>query len=134
MLLMSYIRKGKKMSKEAILIFQDCPDCGANKGWYDKQEEIARKKGIVIRKASFVEPGIKGLIIKAASQGIDRMPFFADNAKSPRRFSYNVADLFTEPKIPTEFAEVADKEPKPVKKTKRTRKAKKVEDGSISES
>lgn len=117
------------MSKEAILIFQDCPDCGANEGWYKKQTEIAKSKGIIIRKASFIEPGIKGLIIKAASQGIDRMPFFADNAKSPRRFSYNVADLFPEPKV----IEQPEEEPKTVRKSKKSRKSKKAEDGDSSE-
>lgn len=77
------------MPKEVMLVFQDCPFCAPREDWARKQKEIAKRNGIKIVPASFNAPGIKGLILKAKSRGVEAVPFFTDGSK----FSYSLEDF-----------------------------------------
>lgn len=67
--------------KELLLIYQDCPLCGARKGWGEEQTKLADTHGFTIRKVSFVAKEAKGLPSKALEAGIDSLPFFTDGKK-----------------------------------------------------
>lgn len=83
------------MSKEILLVYQDCPDCGVNPSFSKKQKEIARKYGFSIKYMSFNEIGAKGLIRDAVTRGINRMPFYTDN----KRFTYDLTDFVEEKQL-----------------------------------
>lgn len=85
------------MTKEILLIFQDCYDCGANKDWYQKQAEKASGLGIKISPMPFNAPGAKGLILKAKNRGAAKMPFLTDGSN---KFGYDVSKFV--PKTATE--------------------------------
>lgn len=107
------------MSKEVLLIFQDCPFCGEREEWGRKSMKIAQENGIILKETSFKLPGAKGLIQNAISRGVDHMPFFTDGEK----FSYNLQDFVENQVIPADSAETTT-----TAKTKaRKRKAKTVE-------
>lgn len=77
------------MSKEVLLIFQDCPYCEPREEWGKRQTEFAKKNGIKVVETHFTVPGAKGLIIEARSHGIEAMPFFTDG----KTFSMELSDF-----------------------------------------
>lgn len=86
------------MSKEVLLVFQDCPYCAPREEWGKAQMEIARTHGIKVREVHFTVIGVKGLIQKAKSSGVDALPFFTDG----KRFSYNLKDFVSSKKAEVE--------------------------------
>lgn len=82
------------MMTKILLIYQDCPLCGARKEWGDKQLQIADTHGLEIVKTPFYKTGSKDLIMKALENGIKKMPFFTDGEK----FSYDLSDFVEKPK------------------------------------
>lgn len=67
------------MLREVIAVFQDCVMCG-DKG--RKKAEILAKKGVFIRKISFVSPEGKELCRQAVfDHGIRTMPFYVEDGK-----------------------------------------------------
>lgn len=77
-----------------MLIYQDCPMCGARKGWGEAQTKIADDHGFEIVPTPFYKTGTPGLIMSAVSHGIKQMPFFTDGKK----FSYSLEDFIEKPK------------------------------------
>lgn len=77
------------MSKEVLLIFQDCPYCKPREEWGKRQTEFAAKNGIKVVPTHFTAPGAKGLIVKARSHGFETMPFFTDG----KTFSMELSDF-----------------------------------------
>lgn len=117
------------MSKEVLLIFQDCPFCGDREEWGRQQTKIANDNGIIIKETSYKLPGVKGIIQNAISRGVDLMPFFTDGEK----YSYNLQDFVENPVVPEDAVE--ETAPATIKAKKRKAKAVKeeTEDESISE-
>lgn len=91
------------MSKEVLLIYQDCPYCHDNEKWGAKQEELARQNGITIRKIRYNFPGAKGLINKGKNNGAATLPFFTDG----ETFGYSIK-LFIKPQTVKPKAAKAD--------------------------
>lgn len=100
------------MSKEIMIVYQDCPTCGARKEWGEKTIKAALNAKAFVRKVSFVTREGEQLIAKAVENGITRLPFVTDG----KTFAYDVKSLLE-----------AESEPQTSKKeTKTTRKIKKV--------
>lgn len=89
------------MSKELLLVFQDCYDCGVYEDWYQKLSTESKKHDIVIEPTPYNTPGAKKLILAADKQGVNQ-PFLTDTVK----FSKSISDF------------VEDPQPKPKKKVK----------------
>lgn len=79
------------MPKKIMLVYQDCPMCGARKEWGDKQLEVAKNCDIEVIPTPFYRTGVKGLIWKACKAGMT-LPFFTDG----KTFSKYIRD-FKEP-------------------------------------
>lgn len=75
------------MSKEILLVYQDCYNCDANKSWYERAVKIAQDGGLNIVPTPHNMLGVKGIILKAAAKGCEKLPFFTDGKK----FSYDIA-------------------------------------------
>lgn len=100
------------MPKEIIIVYQDCPTCGARKEWGEKTIKAALNAKAFVRKVSFVTREGEQLIAKAVENGITRLPFVTDG----KTFAYDVKSLLE-----------AESEAQTSKKeTKTTRKIKKV--------
>lgn len=114
------------MSKEIIVVFQDCVLCGS-KG-KRKVAEYA-EQGIYLRKVGFSTPEGKDLIHKAVMKHkIGSMPFFTDG----ECFDVSIPGLLA--KIAKREEKVVEKPKKTTKrKRKSTKKVKEATDGSISE-
>lgn len=97
------------MPKPIMLVYQDCPMCGALKEWGDKQLEMAKESDLEIIPTPFYQTGVKGLIWKACKAGMT-LPFFTDG----KRFSKYVRD-FKEPDYLPEETE----KPKTKKRSKK---------------
>lgn len=82
------------MSKQIMLIYQDCPMCGARKDWGEAQTKIANNYGLEIVNTPFYKTGVPGLIKRAVEHGMKQMPFFTDGKK----FSYSLEDFVDKPK------------------------------------
>lgn len=80
--------------KRILLVYQDCPMCGARESWGKEQTKIANTHGLEIVKTPFYKTGVKGLVMDALEHGIKTMPFFADGKK----FSYHIKDFVEKPK------------------------------------
>lgn len=107
------------MSKEILLIYQDCALCGDKKEWGAAQLALASKASQPVRKVSFVAEEAQGLPAKAVKAGITSMPFFTDGV----HFAKSVEELLGLQKA----------EAKPKKSTKK--KIKKEEaDGDVAKS
>lgn len=100
------------MPKEIMIVYQDCPTCGARKEWGEKTIKEALNAKAFVRKVSFVTREGEQLIAKAVENGITRLPFVTDG----KTFAYDVKSLIE--------AESDGKNEK--KETKTTRKIKKV--------
>lgn len=79
------------MSKEVLLIFQDCPYCKPREEWGKRQMELAKEHSIVVRETKYNFPGAKGLIEKAKNHGLSMLPFFTDG----KTFSYDLSAFIT---------------------------------------
>lgn len=79
------------MSKKIMLVYQDCPLCGAREGWGEEQTKIADDFGFEIVNTPHSQTGVKDLIWNACKAGMT-LPFFTDGKK----FSKNLRD-FKEP-------------------------------------
>lgn len=77
------------MSKEVLLIFQDCPYCKPREEWGKRQMQLAKDHDIVVRETKYNFPGAKGLIKKALNHGLSNMPFFTDG----KTFSYDLSSF-----------------------------------------
>ena len=100
------------MSKEIMIVYQDCPTCGARKEWGEKTIKAALNAKAFVRKVSFVTREGEQLIAKAVENGITRLPFVTDG----KTFAYDVKSVLE-----------AESKPQTSKKeTKTTRKIKKV--------
>lgn len=66
------------MSKEYILVYQDCPMCGSRKWWGEKQISFAKARKATIRKVSFVSEEGHRYCFEALQAGKATMPFFTD--------------------------------------------------------
>ena len=102
------------MSKEIIVVYQDCVLCG-NRG--EKKRQYLAKKGLNIRKVSAFSSEGEKLVHKAVfNHKMGSLPFYTDG----ERFSYHV-ETFLEKKTTK-------------KSTSKTRKAKKVKEIAQDES
>lgn len=67
--------------KKLSLVYQDCPMCGARKGWGEEQTQIADTHGFEIVKVSFVTEKGREYCAEALQKGIKTFPFFTDGEK-----------------------------------------------------
>lgn len=83
------------MNKTIYLVYQDCPLCGARRGWGEEQAKIADDAKIPVVKIPFTHASeqinAKGVIMRAAMAGV-KLPFFTDGEK----FSQTIADFIEE--------------------------------------
>lgn len=114
------------MSKEVLLIFQDCPYCEPRKKWGERQMQLAKEHNIVVRETKYNFPGAKGLIQKALNYGLSTMPFFTDG----KMFSYDLSSFIPTPVPAPEPEEKmnADKAEKATTIAKRTSRKKTTEE------
>ena len=110
------------MPKEIMIVYQDCPTCGARKEWGEKTIKAALNAKAFVRKVSFVTREGEQLIAKAVENGITRLPFVTDG----KTFVYDVKSLLeAESKSQTD-----EKKPKTTTKqsgvAEKTKKSKKV--------
>lgn len=80
-------------SKEILLIYQDCPMCGAREGWGEEQEAAAKKAKVEFRKVSFVAQEAQGMAQKALKAGIASMPYFTDGVHFAKTLEELVAQV-----------------------------------------
>lgn len=107
------------MSREILLIYQDCPYCKPREEWGEKQKAVQKKYGLKVRARPFDGVGVDGIIQKAQSRGVNSLPFYTDGV----RFSYELIDFVEDAKRVKEAADEA--EAKPARKAMR-KKAKAV--------
>lgn len=72
------------MKREILLIYQDCPDCGATQEWREKQTELAKQYNFRIREMKFTSAELEKseLHKKAFASGkVKSYPFFTDGKK-----------------------------------------------------
>lgn len=81
------------MSREVLLIYQDCPYYGAREEWGKQQMEVAEKNDITVRETYYTFPGAKELILEAVSHGIKGTPFYTDGVI----FSRELVDFLPNP-------------------------------------
>lgn len=107
------------MPKEIMIVYQDCPTCGARKEWGEKTIKEALNAKAFVRKVSFVTREGEQLIAKAVENGITRLPFVTDG----KTFAYDVKSVL-EAESCASAGKADGKNEK--KETKTTRKIKKV--------
>lgn len=100
------------MPKQIMLVYQDCPMCGAREAWGEEQTKVAKAHGIEIVKTPFYQTGVKGLIWKACKAGMT-LPFFTDG----KHFSKDIIDFKEPDYIEDKMAEV--EKPKTKKRSKK---------------
>lgn len=107
------------MSKEIVIVYQDCFMCGSRENWSDKAKKAAEqleKAGATFRKLSFASIEGQQHCAKAIEAGVGAMPFYTDG-------KIYASDLET----------LLEAESKPqtakIKVTKRTKKTKEPKDG-----
>lgn len=116
------------MSKEVLLIFQDCPYCAPREKWGKRQMELAEKHNIVVREARYDMVGVDGLIQKAHNMGISTLPFFTDG----KTFGFDLSIFVKAPvdkSVPKETVETA--KAVDVATTKRTSRKKTTEGAEV---
>lgn len=77
------------MSKDLVVVYQDCPTCGNRKEWGEKTIEVAKKSGLDIRYVSFATAEGQNLCKQAVYAGVGRLPFITNGQK----FSSDIADF-----------------------------------------
>lgn len=75
--------------KEIIIVYQDCPMCGARKEWGEKTIKEALNAKAKVRKVSFVTREGEKLCYEAVMKGIKRLPFVTDG----KTYAYDVKTL-----------------------------------------
>lgn len=84
------------MTNSIHLIFQDCPDCGTGKEWFDKQKEIAKANRLKIVPISYNQPGVSDIILDAQASGLkNTLLFYADGNK----YGHDISDFIPKPKV-----------------------------------
>lgn len=101
------------MTKEIMIVYQDCPTCGARKEWGEKTIKAALNAKAFVRKVSFVTREGEQLIAKAVENGITRLPFVTDG----KTFAYDVKSLLEA----ESEAQAKEKKAKTIKKTKKVK-------------
>ena len=108
------------MPKEIMIVYQDCPTCGARKEWGEETIKAALNAKAFVRKVSFVTREGEQLSAKAVENGITRLPFVTDG----KTVAYDVKSLIeAESCASAGEAEPQTEEKKP-KTTKKTKKVK----------
>lgn len=98
---------------EVVIVYQDCPTCGARKAWGERTIKAITESGLPYRKVSFASIEGQAHAAAAIAQGVVKYPFVTDGT----RYAQNVEGLFAKPQ-------------KAKRKTKKsTKKAKEQEDG-----
>lgn len=101
------------MTKEIMIVYQDCPTCGARKAWGEETIKTALNAKARVRKVSFVTREGEQLIKTAIENGIKRLPFVTDG----KTYAYDVKTILEAESEP-------QTEKKAAKKTKKTKKVK----------
>lgn len=101
------------MTKEIMIVYQDCPTCGARKAWGEETIKTALNAKAFVRKVSFVTREGEQLIAKAVEKGITRLPFVTDGTT----FAYDVKSVLEAELKP----QTSEKKPKTIKKTKKVK-------------
>lgn len=107
------------MSKEIVIVYQDCFMCGSRENWSAKAKKAAEqleKAGATFRKLSFASIEGQQHCAKAIEAGVGAMPFYTDG-------KIYASDL--------EMLLEAESQPQTakIKVTKRTKKTKEPKDG-----
>lgn len=111
------------MSKEIIMVYQDCVLCG-DRG--KKLKQFIADKGLEVRKVSFASPEGEELCHQAVFEhGIGKMPFFTDGKK----FSSDIKEILK--RTP---AKKSEKKKKTTKKVRIIDEPKEINYGTNSES
>ena len=111
------------MTKEFIIVYQDCPTCGARKEWGEKTIAAALNAHAIIRKVSFVTREGEALALKAIENGITRYPFVTDG----KTFAYDIKTLIeaeSEPQTAKKTTKTTTKQSGVAEKTKKSKKVK----------
>lgn len=104
------------MTKEIIVIYQDCFACGGPENWSELAKQTfaeCEKHGIIPRKVSCFSQEGQSHAMAAIQAGVKSTPFFTDG----KSYASNVKDLLE-----------AESEPQTAKKS--TKKSKKVTKGA----
>lgn len=105
------------MTHEVVIVYQDCPTCGARKAWGERTIKAITESGLPYRKVSFASIEGQAHAAAAIAQGVVKYPFVTDGTK----YAQNVEELLAKPQ-------------KAKKKTKRpTKRAKEQENGPDSD-
>lgn len=111
------------MNKEIIIVYQDCPTCGARKQWGEKTIAFATKAGLPVRKVSFVTREGEQLIWQAVEKGVTRLPFVTDGIT----FAYDVKSVLeaeSKPQTDEKEKKSTTKQSGVAEKSKKTKKVK----------
>ena len=93
------------MSKEVLLIFQDCPYCKPREKWGERQMKLAADHNIAVKETKYNSPGAAGLIEKAHNHGIMTLPFFTDGVKFGQDLSLFIPKRVQAPKSEENLSE-----------------------------
>lgn len=110
--------------KEIIVVYQDCPLCGARKEWGEKTLKEALNARARVRKVSFATREGEKLIYEAILKGYTRLPFVTDG----EHFAYNVKTLLEAQSEAKKAKKQSEKEAK--QKAKEAKRKAKVTDES----
>lgn len=120
------------MSKEIIIVYQDCFMCGSRENWSEKAKHVAdeaEKAGIPYRKLSFATCEGQDHCAKAIENGVKTMPFYTDG----KIYASDIETLIqAESRAQNEQGE-AEPQTAKIKVTKRKKSTKEPEDGAISD-
>lgn len=107
------------MTKQVLLIYQDCPYCEPRTKWGERQMRLAKDYGIKVVETPYNAKGAQGLILEAQSHGTNALPFFTDGEK----FGYDLTQFVKarEEDLPT--AEDKANAPKAATRKARAKKA-----------
>lgn len=122
------------MTKEVLLIYQDCPYCEPRTEWGKRQMKLAKDYEIKVVETPYNAVGAKGLILEAQSHGANALPFFTDGVK----FAYDLSEFVEVREADKPTAEDKAAAPKAVSKKTRAKKQtveveEKTEDEAIPE-
>ena len=109
------------MSKEIIIVYQDCFTCGSKQNWGEKTIEAIVNAGASYRKVSFASVEGQSHCMNAIKNGIVTFPFVTDG----KTYAKDVESV-----LQAESARQAVK--KTTRKTKKTKKG--AKDGADSDS
>lgn len=105
------------MSKEILVIYQDCFMCGAPENWSELAKQTfaeCEKAGIRPRKVSCFSQEGQSHALAAIQAGVKTTPFFTDGTK----YASNIKDLLEAESQPQTAKKTAKKSKKAVKEAK----------------